>query len=187
MRLLASFLVEERKSEMKIRTEQSNDEQAIERLIQAAFETVEMSDQTEHLLVQRLRKSTAYVPELSLVALSVQEEIIGHIMMSKITIGFETPSLALAPLSVAPNYQRQGVGTKLVETALETARQLGYQSVVVLGDPTYYQKFGFELAAAYHIFGPMKEMEPYLMILELKENVLMNMSGEVHYSEAFNL
>lgn len=82
---------------MKIRTEQSNDEQAIERLIQAAFETVEMSDQTEHLLVQRLRKSTAYVPELSLVALSEQEEIIGHIMMSKITIGSETPSLALAP------------------------------------------------------------------------------------------
>ncbi|MDY5059547.1 GNAT family N-acetyltransferase [Staphylococcus simulans] len=172
---------------MKIRTEQPHDYQDVEQLIKAAFEPVEMSDQTEHLLVRRLRQSNAYVPELSLVALSDKDEIIGHIMLSQITVGSDILSLALAPLSVAPNYQRKGVGTKLVKEALEAARQRGYQSVVVLGDPTYYQRFGFELAMTYHVFGPMKEMEPYLMIKELKGNVLKNMSGEVHYSEAFNL
>ncbi|MHD0398020.1 GNAT family N-acetyltransferase [Staphylococcus simulans] len=172
---------------MRIRTEQPKDYQAIERLVKSAFESVEMSDQTEHLLVQRLRESDAYRPELSLVAISEKDEIIGQIMLSQITIGSHTSSLALAPLSVAPHYQKQGIGRKLVETALKAAQQSGYPSVVVLGDPNYYQHFGFKMAMHYEIFGPTEAMNPYLMVLELKSKALQNTSGEVHYSEAFNL
>lgn len=172
---------------MRIRTEQPKDYKAVEQLVKSAFETVEMSDQTEHLLVQRLRQSNAYVPELSLVALSEDGEIIGHVLLSKITIGAHTPSLALAPLSVDPDHQKQGIGRKLVEAALETAQQCGFQSVVVLGDPAYYQKFGFEMAEHYEIFGSDEVMNPYLMVRELNYNALQNKGGEVHYSEAFNL
>lgn len=138
-------------------------------------------------MIQRLRESEAYIPECTLVALSDKDEVIGHILLSKITIGAHTPSLALAPLSVAPNYQKQGIGKALVESALNKARHYGYQSVVVLGDPAYYQKFGFEMAEDYEIFGPNEVMNPYLMVRELNHHALKNKGGEVHYSEAFNL
>ncbi|WP_412520195.1 GNAT family N-acetyltransferase [Staphylococcus simulans] len=172
---------------MNIRPEQPNNYIAVEQLVKAAFENVEMSDQTEHHLVQRIRQSDAYIPELSLVAQINKGEIIGHVLLSKITIGSHTPSLALAPLSVAPEAQGKGIGTELVEAALEAAQEQGYHSVVVLGDPAYYQRFGFLLASDYHIYGPMQEMEPYLMIKPLKATILDETRGMVHYSKAFGL
>lgn len=121
--------------EIKIRPEQENDFQAVREVVELAFRNVEDSDQSEPYLVERLRKTDAYIPELSLVA-ELNGEIIGHLMMSKVEIVSEDQSvisLGLAPVSVVPKYQRIGVGSALIREAHKRAGELGYKSAVLLG------------------------------------------------------
>ncbi|MCD8391952.1 MAG: N-acetyltransferase, partial [Cloacibacillus porcorum] len=80
--------------------------------MERAFENAEHRDGTEHELVARLRKSGVFVPELSLVA-EEEGRIVGHIMFTRIGLG-EARALALAPLSVLPEFQRRGVGSRLM-------------------------------------------------------------------------
>ncbi|MEJ7223358.1 N-acetyltransferase, partial [Staphylococcus epidermidis] len=87
-----------------------------EEVVRKAFENETYSDQSEHTLVAKLRKSEVFVPDLSLVAV-YEDKIIGHILLSKILIDTEdkkVESLALAPISVLPEYQNKGVGRKLI-------------------------------------------------------------------------
>ena len=121
--------------EIKIRPEQENDFQAVREVVELAFRDVEDSDQSEPYLVERLRKTDAYIPELSFVA-ELNGEIIGHLMMSKVEIVSEDQSvisLGLAPVSVVPKYQRIGVGSALIREAHKRAGELGYKSAVLLG------------------------------------------------------
>ncbi|WP_406944340.1 GNAT family N-acetyltransferase [Halobacillus sp. SY10] len=172
---------------MQIRAEKKEDFSTIELVILKAFENAEMSDQTEHQLVGRLRDSDAYIPELSLVA-EEKYEILGHIMLTKINIGEEesVKSLALAPVSVLPSYQNQGIGKSLMEHSLKKARELGYESVIVLGHPGYYSKFGFQPASQYGITAPFEVPDEAFMALELKRGALEKVSGTVHYSPEFS-
>ena len=119
-----------------IREERQKDFEKITQVVKAAFKNVEQTDHTEHLLVERLRKSQAYIPALSLVAQTPQGEIVGHLLLSKAHIingsqSFEV--LALAPLSVAPAFQRNSIGSKLIEVAHPRAKKLGYAAIVLLG------------------------------------------------------
>ncbi|EJR65425.1 hypothetical protein IIO_01609 [Bacillus cereus VD115] len=169
-----------------IRQEQKNDYRKTEELVQQAFLNEEFSDKTEHELVKRIRECDAFVPELSIVA--VNEEIVGHIMLSKITIeqdGASVDSLALAPVSVSPSYQKKGIGGKLIASALEKAKELGYGSVVVLGHSEYYPKFGFKKASEWNIKAPFEVPDEVFMVMELRENTLQGVEGVVHYSSAF--
>lgn len=171
---------------MQIRAERKEDFPTIERVIVKAFENVEMSDQTEHQLVDRLRDSEAYIPELSLVA-EEKGEILGHILLTKITIGEEDSvlSLTLAPVSVLPSNQKQGIGKSLIEHSLEKARELGYESIIVLGHPDYYSKFGFQPASKYGIKAPFEVPDEAFMGLELRRGALKEVSGTVYYSPKF--
>lgn len=171
---------------IKVRQEIESDYSLTERVIQKAFANVEISDKTEHEMVQRLRKSEAFVPELSMVA--VDEEIVGHILLTKIQINHgnqTTESLALAPVSVLPNFQNKGVGKLLIERALKIAKELGFQSVIVLGHPAYYPKFGFRPASQWCIQAPFEVPDDVFMALELKENALDEVSGLVEYPREF--
>lgn len=97
------------------RQEQQNDYRKTEEVVQQAFSHEEFSDKKEHELVKRIRECDAFIPELSIVA--IDEEIVGHIMLSKITIekdGASVDSLALAPVSVATSHQKK----ELVENLL---------------------------------------------------------------------
>ena len=169
-----------------IRQEHSEDYKITEKVVKSAFANMEFSDKTEHELVPRIRKSDAFIPELSLVA--VNEEFFGHILLSKIKIvngdQFEE-SLALAPVSVLPEYQNKGIGTTLILEALMIAKELGYNSVVVLGHPEYYPKFGFKKASLWGIKAPFEVPEEAFMALELKENALDTVSGIVEYPSVF--
>ncbi|HDR3886817.1 TPA: N-acetyltransferase [Bacillus cereus] len=172
---------------IKIRQEQQNDYSKTEEVVKEAFSNEEFSDKKEHELVKRIRECDAFVPALSIVA--VDEEIVGHIMLSKITIeqgGTTVDSLALAPVSVAPGHQKKGIGGKLIVAALEKAKELGYGSVVVLGHPEYYPKFGFKKASDWNIKAPFEVPDEVFMAMELRENALQGVEGVVQYSSAFS-
>ena len=109
-------------------------------------------------------------------------------MLSKITIeqdGASVDSLALAPVSVARGYQKKGIGGKLIVAALEKAKELGYGSVIVLGHPEYYPKFGFKKASEWNIKAPFEVPDEAFMAVELSENALQSIEGVVQYSSAF--
>ncbi|MEI5906236.1 N-acetyltransferase [Bacillus spongiae] len=175
--------------EIIIRPELKKEYSKTEEVVKRAFSNVEISDKTEHLLVNRIRKSNAFIPELSLLALNENKDRIGHILFSKVAIvdgGDAVEALALAPLSVEPEYQRKGVGSQLVHMGIKKARELGYHSVIVLGHSEYYPKFGFKPASLWNIQAPFDVPDEIFMALELKPNALENVQGIVQYSSAFS-
>lgn len=160
-----------------------------EEVVKKAFLHEEYSNQKEHELVNKIRKTDAFIPELSLVALNQDKEIVGHILLSKIKIVDEdqsVTSLALAPVAVAPEYQKRGIGSQLIQTSLNKAKEIGFQSVIVLGHPGYYPKFGFKPASLWNIRAPFEVPNEIFMALELTENSLENVQGVVHYSKPFS-
>lgn len=172
-----------------IREERQKDFEKINQVVKAAFKNVEQSDHTEHLLVERLRKSQAYIPALSLVAQTPQGEIVGHLLLSKAHIingsqSFEV--LALAPLSVAPAFQRNSIGSKLIETAHQRAKKLGYAAIVLLGHKDYYPRFGYKKASLFGVSFPFNAPDDCCMVAELRKNALRGISGVVCYSQAFS-
>ncbi|CAI8884969.1 putative acetyltransferase [Brevibacillus sp. IT-7CA2] len=172
-----------------IRIEQPDDYAITEQVVKRAFANAEFSDHKEHELVCRIRKSDAFIPELSHVAIHDEnQELVGHILFSKIHICNDNQSiesLALAPVSVLPDYQSKGIGKKLILEALQKAKELGYQSVVVLGHPEYYPKFGFQKASHWGIKAPFDVPDEVFMAMELQENALVHVFGVVEYSRAF--
>ncbi|MEO4054804.1 N-acetyltransferase [Solibacillus sp. CAU 1738] len=172
-----------------IRQERFEDYVTTENVVQEAFANMEMSDQTEHELVARIRRSDFFVPELSLIAVDAEhDKIVGHILLSKINIVNDnkiSPSLALAPISVLPAYQNQGIGKLLITTALKKATELNYQSVVVLGHPEYYPKFGFKKASLWGIKAPFEVPDEAFMALELVPHALDDVYGVVEYPSVF--
>jgi predicted N-acetyltransferase YhbS len=173
---------------MEIRQERKTDYHRIEQVIIKAFENIEMSDQTEHKLVTKLRNTGGYIPELALVAVK-DGEVVGYILLTKVQINkgkHAVTSLALAPVSVLPRQQNQGIGKKLVDDALQYAKRLGFQSVIVLGHPDYYVKFGFAPASRFDIQAPFEVPDDAFMALELEKGALENVSGVVHYPAAFS-
>lgn len=130
-----------------------------------------------------LRKSKAFVPELSLVA-EIDGEIVGHILFTEITIGGDI-ALALAPVSVSPDYKGLGIGAKLINEGHEVARKLGYKAIVLLGHEGYYPRFGYIKASLYGIKAPFDVPDECFMVFELKENSLEKFDGVVEYAPEF--
>ncbi|ASK64175.1 GNAT family N-acetyltransferase [Virgibacillus phasianinus] len=174
-----------------IRQEQKSDYELTEKVVEIAFASADQSDENEHELVSRIRQSEVFIPELSLVAVSQDnDEILGHILLSKVLINNgnqKVESLALAPVSVLPDYQNKGIGRALIQKALEKAKKLGFQSVIVLGHPDYYPKFGFRKSSQWRIKAPFEVPEEALMAIELQEDSLNNVSGVIEYPGVFFL
>lgn len=166
-----------------IRQEKTEDYIAVEAVVQQAFANVEISDQTEHELVARLRNSDAFIPELSLVAV-MGLEVVGHILFSRAAIG-QSETLALAPVSVLPEHQNKGIGGALIKEGLKRAKDLGFGSLIVLGHPGYYPKFGFKKASLWGIKAPWDVPDEVFMAMELRPGALNDVSGVVSYSNAF--
>ena len=115
---------------MLIRQERADDYKQVYSLIAKAFETAEHTDGNEQDLAAALRQGGAFIPELSLVA-EIDGEIAGHILFTRAHVG-NSEVLVLAPLSVLPKFQRQGVGTALIAEGHRIARRLGYPYSLVL-------------------------------------------------------
>ncbi len=169
--------------QIRVRPETFADASASDEVILRAYENISYSDHTEHLMVHRLGGSKAYLPELSLVA-ELANQIVGHIMLTSVVIkdqGKWFSSLALAPLSVDPEFQRRGVGTMLVNQAHQRARCLNFPSIIVVGIPGYYPKFGYVPLSEYNIKVPFKVRQENCFIIALARDGLSGVSGLVEY------
>lgn len=172
---------------VNIRKEESKDYEEVFDLIAKAFENEVHSDRKEHFLVERLRSSDAFVPELSLLA-EMDGTIVGYILLTKIKIinsYAETPSLALAPIAVLPSHQGKGIGGQLINAAHQQARELGFGSIVLLGHENYYPRFGYRMINKYGIKLPFDAPDKNCMLVELEENSLKDIHGIVEYSKEF--
>ncbi len=180
---------------ISLRPEEERDYEKIFQLIEEAFRNVENSDHQEHFLVEKLRKSEDFIPDLSIVADFVnddtgEEELVGHILFSKVTIknGLESfESLALAPVSVKPEYQNQGIGGHLIAFGHVIAQELGFKSVVLIGHEKYYPKFEYRKASDFGITFPFDVPDANGMAVELVENGLKNIKGMVKYPKEFEI
>ena len=127
---------------MIIRPEKLEDIEEIKRITEAAFRNHPYSHQTEHLIVKELRDSGNLV--LSLVA-ELGGAVVGHIAFSKVLIDKEDQAwYGIGPLSVDPEFQQRGIGSELVLAGIEEMRGRGANGIVLVGDPAYYQRFGFQ-------------------------------------------
>lgn len=169
---------------LEIRQEDKNDFEEVYNVIKTAFETAEHSDGNEQDLVVALRGSDNFIPELSLVAVQ-ENKIIGYILFTKIEIG-EYEELALAPLGILPEYQRQGIGTKLIEEGHRIAKELGYHYSIVLGSEKYYPKFGYIPASQYGIIAPFEVPNENFMAIKLNDKH-KEITGVVKYAEEFGI
>ena len=157
--------VAERKDAIVVRPEQGDDFEAVAVVVEAAF-----GDPLVAQLVENIRTSDRYVPELALVAVE-EEKVVGHTMLSYATlVGDEDQEvLQLSPVAVIPARQRDGIGGALIRAGIEGAKARHEPLVVVLGSPLYYQRFGFEPCRRYAIEPPEPEMEPAFMVLPLAD------------------
>lgn len=169
---------------MKIRQAEARDWAAIYEVVRDAFSSAEHADGNEQDLVNALRKGEAFIPKLSLVA-EENGKIIGHIMFTKAKVGTEGV-LALAPLSVLPAYQRQGVGSALIRKGHEIAQRLGYNYVVVLGSEKYYPGFGYIEADTLGIKAPFDVPRENFMAYKIRDEAAA-VHGVMEYAKEFGI
>lgn len=162
-----------------IRPETAGDANGISRLLMEAFATHPHSNQTEHLLVEELRKANAL--DISLVAVC-DGLVVGHVGFSKVTINGEWCSwYGLAPLAVLPLYQRHGIGSQLMHAGLEELKSLGAKGCVLVGDPNYYQRFCFKADPALTLDGVPPEVFLSLPLCSEPHR------GKVEFHKAFDI
>jgi putative acetyltransferase len=139
---------------VRLRPEGPADAAAIRRVVTAAFALPDVPMPAEAGLVETLRDSEAWLPELSVVA-EVGGELVGYALLTRVRVdpGL-VPALALGPVAVLPSRQGRGYGTAVVQAALDAATELGERLVVVLGNPAFYRRFGFEPAARFALTSP---------------------------------
>ena len=169
---------------LTIRQENKNDYKEVYNVIKTAFETAEHSDGNEQDLVVALRKSDNFIPELSLVAV-MNNKIVGYILFTKIKIG-KQEELALAPLGVLPEYQKQGIGRTLIQEGNKKAKELGYHYSVVLGSDKYYPKFEYVSAKEYGIVAPFDVPDENFMAIKLNDTDI-EIKGIVQYAKEFGI
>ena len=195
---------------MIIRQETEKDFPQIYEFVKTAFQTAYRSDGSEQDFVNKLRSGGNYIPNLALVMIdenrnendtgdenknnigndneNKNDKIIGHVMLTKFGIHGVTSMpkntfeiLLLAPLAIAENHRNKGLGSDLVIESLKRAKAEGYAAVILVGDPQYYERFGFVSAAKFNIKNKQNFPDENVMILELAPGILDGISGTVDF------
>lgn len=162
---------------IEIRDERAEDAQTIRRVTDAAFKLISHASGTEAAIIDALREADALT--VSLVA-TIDNEVVGHVAFSPITIdGRNLSWFGLGPVSVKPELHGHGVGTALIHEGLSRLKQAGAKGCVLLGDPAFYRRFGFENDPALQYEGAPAE---YFMSVHFHEDKI---SGKVAYHEGF--
>lgn len=164
-----------------IREEARSDHARIHAFIKKAFETARYAEGDEQDFVERQRHPETYVPELALV---VEDDgvLIGYIMLTRTYVSTRDgrfPILLLAAVAVAVERRSHGIGARLINAAMLRARALQHEAIILVGDPAYYARFGFERAAAMGIRSTNPAEDEYVQILELVTGALDDVSGTI--------
>ena len=161
-----------------VRDERPGDQQAIRHLNQRAF-----AQDQEANIVDALRANGAVL--LSLVATADDDRVVGHILYSPIRVG-DVMGAALGPMAVLPEYQRRGVGSRLVEAGNRRLADQRAPFVIVVGHPEFYPRFGFERASRRGIVSEWELPDEVFMVLALDEARMANISGLAKYRDEFS-
>lgn len=164
---------------MIIRQENTEDFSRIYELVKVAFQTAAVTSGQEQELVGKLRNSANYIPELALVA-EENGELLGHIMLTRTLVvdgDRKAEVLFLGPVSVVEEYRRRGIGSALMRQSLKIAVELGYEAVVLVGNPAYYHRFGFKTSADWGIRHVLDIPAEFVMACELVPDALADVRG----------
>jgi len=173
--------------ELVLRSEEEGELEHVIQVVKKSFAKEILSDKTEHHLVKSLRSSQAFIPELSIVAV-LKNEIVGYILFTKVSIMSEVKvftSLGLAPVCVIPDLQNKGIGGKLISYGHFKAKELGFDSVMLIGHKNYYPRFGYKLSSTFGISFPFEAPEENCMAIELVKGSLKEVSGKIKYPDEF--
>lgn len=175
---------------MQIRHEREDDYAEVEKMVRDSFWNVYRPGAFEHFIVHKLRDDESFIANLAYV-IEKDSRIVAHINYSKGYLQFENQTkdaVVLGPLSVAKNYQNQGLGTELIRYTLNLAKDYPY--VFIIGDENYYERFGFVSASRYNIYldGTDTEDEnPFFMIKVFDEDELSGEFGVFHNPDVFDV
>ncbi|WP_328723118.1 N-acetyltransferase [Streptomyces sp. NBC_00247] len=169
---------------MLIRRETPDDILAVTTVTALAFAKPETPVPVEVTLLAQLRVCDGWLPELSLVAVSDRDEVVGHVVCTRGRVG-TAPALGLGPLSVHPDHQRRGVGLALVHAVLGAADALGEPLVALLGSPAYYGRFGFRAGSDHGITAPDPSWGEYFQVRALTADSPA-LRGVFTYAEPFD-
>ena len=175
---------------LEIREERFSEYRETENVVRDAFWNVYSPGCDDHYLVHQIRKSPAFIPELSLVALD-KGRIIGYVTNLKSFIGGDDGKryevLSLGPIAVLPEYQRTGIGARLISEVKETARKLNYRAILLYGNPAFYTKHGFESAEKYGIRNSENMFAAALHVCGLYDGALQGISGRYYEDSVYNV
>ncbi|MGH8286008.1 MAG: GNAT family N-acetyltransferase [Steroidobacteraceae bacterium] len=163
---------------VEIREELLGDVAAIRDLNKRAF-----GQDQEGNIVDALRSNGAVL--LSLVA-TLNGRVVGHIMYSPLSVGGEVTGAALGPMAVLPEYQRQGIGSRLVEAGNRKLKDTGCPFVIVVGHANYYPRFGFRAASTHGIKCEWEVPDNVFMLLVLDQTKMLGVSGSARYRHEFS-
>jgi Predicted acetyltransferase len=175
---------------IKIRNEEESDYQQVEELTRKCFWNLYIPGCNEHYLVHLMRSHEDFLPELDLV-IEVDNQIIGNIMYTKAKLidesGSEKEILTFGPVCILPEYQRKGYGKKLLEYSFEQAAALGYDVIVIFGNPNNYVSRGFKSCKRYNICLENGTYPSAMMVKELKPEVLDGRKWVYYQSPVFEI
>lgn len=158
-----------------IRTQTARDNSAVEALTRRAFYNIYAPGCTEHYLVQKMRDHADYIPELAFVA-ELDGQVIGSILYTRATLtdaqGRQKDILTFGPLSIAPEQQRKGYGKRLMQHSFQRAAELGYDVIVILGEPSNYVSSGFQSCKKYNVCIADGKFPTALLVKELTTGAL---------------
>jgi predicted N-acetyltransferase YhbS len=169
--------------QVKIKRFKKRDFEEIEMLLKVAFDRDSVA-----IIIKELIETADFIPELTRVA-RISGQIIGVIVYSHAQIikGKKIhQTISMAPMAVLPAYQNLGIGGELIRNSFAKARELEYQSVIVMGHEEYYPRFGFKLASEFGIIPPFDVPDENFMVLELFPDTLSGISGKVKYHPLFD-
>ena len=178
---------------MELRLENEKDYFEVENLTREAFWDVYRPGCSEHLVLNKLRQADSFIKDLDYVLIE-DGKIVGNIVYTKMFTGTERKMsdevIAFGPISVHPDFQKKGLGKKLIEYTLDKAKCLGYKAVLITGDNNYYNPLGFESACRYHVYLPGTSEDDeavFFMAKELEEGYLGNNNGIYDFDICFNV
>lgn len=173
-----------------LKKEEEKDFIEVEGLTRKAFWNVYRPGCCEHLVLHKLRESQSFIPELDFIALD-GKKIVGNIVYSKGEIVDSNKRryevITFGPISVLPEYQKMGIGSKLIKHTVMLAQDLGFKAIIIFGDPNYYKKFGFENAEKFNIHTSDGSNFDAFMVKELYKGSLDGITGNFYEDSAFHV